>query len=297
MHIDGPLVHRLLRRANGARWDLSPSRFAEALAASAGRALAGTSPSPREIETYLGSLHLEDLALACACADGSEPAWESFVREQRPALYRCADALEAGGGARDLADALYAELFGVGRSGDARPSLFRHFHGRSSLATWLRAVLAQRYVDRMRSRQRVDPLPDDEAPGALAAAAPQPDPDRDRRRETTTRALKHAFTALPARDRLRLGCYYAEGLTLAQIGRLLGEHEATVSRQLARARTTIRRIVEGVLRDEAGWTEPQISLAFSEIAGDPGSLDLRTLIDETGRKETPLDRSKDERPT
>jgi DNA-directed RNA polymerase specialized sigma24 family protein len=158
-------------------------------------------------------------------------------------------------------------------------------------------VLAQRYVDRMRSRQRVDPLPDDEAPGALAAAAPQPDPDRDRRRETTTRALKHAFTALPARDRLRLGCYYAEGLTLAQIGRLLGEHEATVSRQLARARTTIRRIVEGVLRDEAGWTEPQISLAFSEIAGDPGSLDLRTLIDETGRKETPLDRSKDERPT
>ena len=103
----------------------------------------------------------------------------------------------------------------------------------------MRAVLAQRYVDRMRARSRIDPLPDDEAAAALGATPEQPDPDRDRRRSLTERALQRAVAALPARDRLRLGCYYAEGLTLAQIGRLLGEHEATVSRQLARDRKSV----------------------------------------------------------
>ena len=39
---------------------------------------------PRQLERYFESLHVEDLALACACAQGSEPAWEHFIREHRP---------------------------------------------------------------------------------------------------------------------------------------------------------------------------------------------------------------------
>jgi RNA polymerase sigma-70 factor (ECF subfamily) len=287
------LADRLLRRAGGTRWRLSANRFAEALAASASRALAGRNPAPREIESYLSTLHLADLALACACAEGSEDAWEHFVREQRPVLYRSADALEAGGGARDLADSLYAELFGVGARGDERPSLFRHYHGRSSLATWLRAVLAQRYVDRMRARQRLDPLPAEETAQTLAAAPPRPDPDRQRQRDVMARALAQAVAALPPRERLRLGCYYAEGLTLAQTGRLLGEHEASASRRLARTRKTIRTAVERVLRGEGRLTDAQITQCFAEIAEDPGTLDLSRLLDEAGRKEEEQNRSKD----
>jgi DNA-directed RNA polymerase specialized sigma24 family protein len=41
---------------------------------------------------------------------------------------------------------LYADLYSK--------SLFRYFQGRSSLATWLRAVLSQRYVDRIRANRR-----------------------------------------------------------------------------------------------------------------------------------------------
>ena len=37
-----------------------------------------------------------------------------------------------------------------------RQSLFRYFHGRSSLATWLRAVLAQRVVDAVRVERRLE---------------------------------------------------------------------------------------------------------------------------------------------
>jgi RNA polymerase sigma-70 factor len=284
----------MLRRAGGTRWRLSAGRFAETLTASATRAFAGRTPAEKEIESYLAALHLEDLALACACAEGHEDAWEYFVRELRPALYRSADALEAGGGARDLADALYAELFGVGARGDERPSLFRHYHGRSSLATWLRAVLAQRYVDRMRARQRLDPLPEEETPKTLTAPPPRPDPDRDRRRVLIAGALEQAVASLPPRERLRLGCYYAEGLTLAQTGRLLGEHEASVSRKLAGTRKAIRTTVERILRTEAGLTDAQISQCFAEIADGPGPIDLGRLLDHPERTEAVQNRSKDE---
>ena len=59
------------------------------------------------------------------------------------------------------------------------------------------------------------------------------------------RSVSAAVTALAPRDRLRLRCYYAQDLTLAQIGRMLNESEATASRHLSRARRDIRAAVEG----------------------------------------------------
>ncbi len=171
LRIDANLVDRLYRQARAGRWRVPADRFARALEASAERAL-GKDSAAREVERYLTSLHLEDLALACACAHGDEPAWEHFVLVQRPLLYRAADALDPGGGARDLADSLYADLFGIGDHAGERQSLFRYFHGRSSLTTWLRAVLAQRHVDRLRRHRRLDALPEEESAGAMRSADP-----------------------------------------------------------------------------------------------------------------------------
>ena len=61
-----------------------------------------------------------------------------------------------------------------------------------------------------------------------------------------------------------MSCYYAQDLTLAQTGRLLGEHEATVSRQLARTRREIRAEVERLLNSE-GLTEAQICSRYAEV--------------------------------
>jgi DNA-directed RNA polymerase specialized sigma24 family protein len=117
----------------------------------------------------VGVSHSADLELAQRCAAGDPAAWDRFVLEYRPVLYRVADALDRHGAAREVADSLYAELFGVRRSGDDKgepQSLFRYFQGRSSLATWLRAVLAQRYVDRLRSSRRLEQLRDESDSGA-----------------------------------------------------------------------------------------------------------------------------------
>ena len=168
----------------------------------------------------------------------------SIVLEFRPALYRAAQALDPTGNAREHADSLYADLFGLQEREGERRSLFRYFHGRSSLATWLRAVLAQRHIDCIRSQRRLSPLDDDEQVAAVASPLAPVDPDARRFRSLIKQALLLCLAALTDRDRLRLACYYREDLTLAQTGRLLGEHEATVSRQLTRTRKLIRDEVE-----------------------------------------------------
>lgn len=284
------LVERLYRQADAVRWHLAVDLFAEALEVSAARAFSDWQPNSREVQRYLSSLHLKDLALACACAVGDDAAWEHFIREHRPVLYRAADALDPAGGARELADSLYAELFGLQNRSGERQSLFRYFHGRSSLATWLRAVLAQRYVDRVRAERRTESLPDEDS-AILVGPWQQVDPDQAHNVNLIRRALGQAVSRLDARDRLRLGCYYVQGLTLAQTGRLLCEHEATVSRQLARTRRAIRQDVDHQLRD-AGLSDVQITRCFECVLEDSGPLDLNEMLSAAGsRKEPEPDRS------
>jgi len=222
--------------------------------------------------------HSADLELARLCAEGDEHAWERFVREYRPLLYRAADALDRTQGAREIADSLYADLYGLRTAAGQRQSLFRYYQGRSSLATWLRAVLAQRYVDRVRVQRKVEPLSDQEEVPARSGGHDEPDPDRARYVALVRQALGRAVAAMTPRDRLRLGCYYVQGLTLAETGRVMKESEATSSRQLARSRLAIRRDVERQLRGEAHLSDDQIAACFASVADDPGPLDLKQVI-------------------
>jgi len=265
--LDPATLNRLFVRADAARWGLTIGRFAAAIA-------------PGLAVTHADGLHLEDLALATACADGHEAAWEYFVLTHRPALYRAADAIDRSGRARETADALFGELFGVREREGHRQSLFRYFHGRSRLDTWLRAVLAQRHVDGIRAARKTGPLPDEDGPAPLRAGAPAPDPDRDRFMHAMRQALPAALLALQARDRLRLRLYYTQQMKLAAIGRLLREHEATVSRHLTRTRADIRTHVGASLRHTHGFDPRMVAECFERVSADPGTLDLGQLLDE-----------------
>src|SRR5262245_29860380 len=143
MHLDPVVAERSYDRSGARTWGLTHDEFREVLEASVEHAFRDRPCTAEEIDRYLAGLRLSDLALAVACALGRESAWDHFVTSHRPALYRAADALDPTGGARDLADSLYADLFGVAQRQGVRQSLLRYFHGRSSLATWLRAVLSQ----------------------------------------------------------------------------------------------------------------------------------------------------------
>jgi RNA polymerase sigma-70 factor (ECF subfamily) len=290
-------IRRLYGRARAEHWDVPFETFAVALERSAQHA---GDLDAHALEAFLESLHLEDLALACACAAGHEGAWEHFIRQYRPALYRAADAIDPSGNAREAADSMYGELFGLSERDGERRSLFHYFHGRSSMATWLRAVLAQRYVDRVRSVRRFESLPDEALDNARATgpgALPPPAPGDNSARARYVASIRTAVTAVVAslapRDRLRLACYYAQDLTLAQIGQALGEHEATVSRHLARARREIRHGVERHLREREQMSEEAVAECFSSVVEDAGSLDISEMLG-TG-KESGTPRSKERR--
>jgi len=266
-------------RGGAARWRLPQADFMRALGESvrAWSAKLSTPPSAREVEDYLGGLNAEDLALACACRMGAAAAWEYFIEHYRPLLYDAARRLARDEGrARELADSLYAELYGLEERGGERRSLLAYFHGRSTLKTWLRAVIAQRYVDSARGAKRDEPLTPAIA-NEIAAADDTPDPERGRYVDSFTQALNAALGGLKPRDRMRLSFHYVEDLTLKEIGRLMNEHESTVSRRLERTRKQLRREVERALRRGARLNDEQIRLCYA-YAMESYSVDLGRVL-------------------
>src|SRR5437660_9172101 len=161
------LLEWLYAQSQGGRWEISRERIGSALERSAKKALSPGTVTAQKLQEYLTALHLEDLALATACADGNEAAWEHFFVTYRAYLRAAAAAIlrcSAGSAeACDLADSLCTELYGLTDAKGAERSLFRYFHGRSSLKTWLRAVLAQRHIDSIRAGRRFEDLGEDES--------------------------------------------------------------------------------------------------------------------------------------
>jgi DNA-directed RNA polymerase specialized sigma24 family protein len=115
------------------------------------------------------------------------------------------------------------------------------------------------------------------ATSLVSSAVSSPDPDRNRYLAILQAALTSALDALQPHDRLRLAYYYVEGLTLAEIGRLVGEHEATVSRKLERTRREIRKRVEGALRQEKKLSAAQLQLCY-EYAQEEWPFDLTRAL-------------------
>ncbi|MHB8502809.1 MAG: hypothetical protein ACYDHE_17950, partial [Candidatus Acidiferrales bacterium] len=156
----------LYARSKAARWYLSRASFTASLERSAEKRLASGSLSPDKLDDYFSALHLEDLAIATACIENCEAAWEHFfavyrgyLRSAAAAILRCSSATPE---ASELADSLFAELYGLEDGHRRERSLFRYFHGRSSLKTWLRAVLAQRHIDAIRAGRRFESLDGEE---------------------------------------------------------------------------------------------------------------------------------------
>jgi RNA polymerase sigma-70 factor len=284
-HLPSALVKTFYAKAAvPPEWGLTVERFGLALERSAAKSqrFCGEGAAPGSLAAYFDSLRLHDLALACACSDGNESAWEHFMKEYRPELYRAARAIAGDSQGRELADSLYAHLYGLAERDGQRRSLFDYFYGRSKLTTWLRAVLSQRHVDELRRTRRTDSL-DENAEGEPPRELPDPatfevpDSERAKYLAILQAELSLALSALPAPDRLRLSCYYIQELTLAQIGRLLGEHEATVSRKLDRLRRDLRAQVDQALRAKKRLSDAQVKLCY-EYAKEEWPFDLAKVL-------------------
>jgi RNA polymerase sigma-70 factor, ECF subfamily len=236
----------------------------------------GAHPEPAQKTAFFRSLHLAEFALAQACSLGIEVAWERFVAMYRGPLTQAAIAITGSATqGHDLADSLYAELYGLRETEGERRSPLASYSGRGSLLGWLRTTLGQRSIDHHRKTRRETPM--ETATGTLEFAAPVAaatpmGSELERVAEAVARTLK----SLPAEDRFVLSAYFLDRQTLLQIGRLLRVHEATISRRLKRLTADLRKQLLETL--QAGGLSERA--AEEALGADPRDIeiDLRALL-------------------
>jgi RNA polymerase sigma-70 factor (ECF subfamily) len=291
----------LYERSGAAAYGVSVARFAdildEILHKYFGPASNSASASTEQKADFCAGLRLEELALARACAEGNERAWEDFISRYRRKLHSMAlhitrDAAHAA----ELADSLFADLYGVNARDGLRRSKLVFYTGRGSLEGWLRTVMAQEFINRYRKQKRTVSLEEQTEQGVqFAAAVPEPACIFDRTSDRTSgrtsdqlleAATDEALSELSAEDRFTLASYYLDGRTLAEIARTLGLHESSVSRRLDRLATGLRKRILAGLRTQ-GMSHAQAMEALATDVRDIG-LNLRSrLTQDSGAKAFP----------
>jgi RNA polymerase sigma-70 factor (ECF subfamily) len=202
---------------------------------------AGQDPVAHQI-ALVKSLHIEELVLARACSAGNETAWDVFLTRYRAELHRagCQITRDESSG-REIADGLYAELYGLPNREGRRVSKFDYYMGRGSLGGWLRTLMAQKHIDQCRRGARDVSLEEQMESGVAftCEVAPAISPNA----EPVSAAISGALTQCSAEERFLLAAYFLDGFTLAQIGKQVGVHESTISRKLDRVTARIRKDV------------------------------------------------------
>jgi RNA polymerase sigma-70 factor (ECF subfamily) len=289
----------LYERSGAAAYGMSADRFAAILDeivrkyVSPNASLisdAHSSSFPTEqIAGFCAGLRLEELALARACAAGNERAWQDFISRYRQKLHSMALHITRDGAhAADLADSLFADLYGVNARDGVRQSKLLSYTGRGSLEGWLRTVMAQEFINRYRKQKRTVSLEEQTDEGVQFAAAvtdPASAPDSASQPQLEA-ATDRALAELSAEDRFTLAAYYLDGRTLAEIAGMLGLHESSVSRRLDRLAMGLRKRILAGLR-ALGMSHAQATEALETDVRDM-QLNLRSrLMQDSGTKTFP----------
>lgn len=293
---------RLIARATDAR-SLKAEDLQGRLGAALEKYLLRDEPAARAetIGEFFDSLHADDLCLIVACERKDQTAWNDLV-ERFGATVRSAarSASSNEDAAEDLAQSIWAELHGLRTRADGRPAgKLSYYSGRGSLGGWLRAVVGQLAVDQHRKSARLVQTEEDadfdrlarsashgeEAfSSAQSAANPESALAEQRAAGDVEAALGAAIGELEAEDRLLVKLYYFDGLRLREAGAVLGVHEATASRRLARVQGEIRKRVEAILMKEHGWTRNETARTLSEAASHL-ETDLEMMLTDGARGE------------
>jgi RNA polymerase sigma-70 factor (ECF subfamily) len=239
------LAAELHAKSGAEKFNVSPAQLTGILAEITGKYAA--SQGLLNLREFCLSFKIEELVLARACANGNDCAWETFMARYRERLYEIGlqIAREESAG-RELADSLYADLYGTVTREGRRVSKLSSYTGRGSLEGWLRTVMAQEHVNRYRRQKRMVSLDGETEDGAqFATRDPEPTLPVEPRLESAT---DEVLSTLPAEDRFVLSAYFLDGRTLAEIARMLSVHESTISRKVDKLVKSLHKQILAALR-------------------------------------------------
>jgi RNA polymerase sigma-70 factor (ECF subfamily) len=261
-------------------YGITPPRFRQIVASVVFRYAADANEA-EQLE-LVAMLRVGELVLARACSAGNDHAWDMFLVRFRASLFETAYRVardEATG--RELADGLYAELYGIPNREGRRISKLDYYMGRGSLEGWLRTVLAQQHVNRCRSQAKDVSLDEQvEAGVCFAASSPAEAAEPDDR---VAEAVSQTLAELGSEERFLLASYYLDQRTLANIGRQMGVHESTISRKLERLTGELRKRIRKRL--QAAGINPR---RCNELLLELDVRDLKVNVAENLRQERPV---------
>lgn len=290
MPVEGTALESRLRQAvrqrygesQAARFGISEEVFEQHVAAVVARYGAGFDEA--EKLELIASLHVEELALARACSDGNTTAWDEFMARFRQALHTMARQIVRDDLAgSDLADELYAELYGMPNREGRRVSKLQYYMGRGSLQGWLRTVLAQKHVDRCRARSKDVSLEEQAEAGVSFAAKENAQVLASDGR--VAQSVETVLGSLSSLERFLLASYYLDRRTLAEIGRQLGVHESTISRKLDRVTSAVRKEVQQLLLT-GGFNARQCDEMLAELDVRDMNVDVEGKLRQERSTET-----------
>ena len=229
------------------------------------------------VTAFAKKLYLRDLYLASGCVHKSEKAWASldhryrkFVTDLVRFCYRHGDDNE------EIADSILVSLYLNDRSGRQR---IASYDGRSSMATWLRVIVINRAINdrhekRLVNDEIVADVPDDRALTNLESTL-----RAQRYGNLLSDSLAQALQEITEKERLMLLWRYEQNLQLGEIARLMGIHQANVTRQMLRLQAKLRESVVQRLTTQHRMSASAIEECLSDVVDNPQiSIPLMALI-------------------
>jgi RNA polymerase sigma-70 factor (ECF subfamily) len=198
----------------------------------------------------VGNILANERELVRAMLAGEESAFNAFFADFFPRVYRF--VLPRVGGDADAAkDVVQATLVKAIRN-------LSQFRGEAALFSWVCQIGRHQVADHLRAQHRYAKrvVPIDDSPDILAAlesiAAPASDEPATRySNEETRRLVQVVLDRLPERYGDVLEWKYVEGLSVEEIGQLLGVGHTAAQSLLARARVAFREALETVFGSTA----------------------------------------------
>lgn len=275
VRIDLRQAAELYDRSGASAYSISQEQFLDVLRRVVSRTEEMTGAGPEDIATFLSGLRIDELALAHGCISGDQHAWDVFLTRYRESIYQSARSITRSESiGRELADSLYAELYGLGPPEERRSKLAL-YSGRGSLAGWLRMVLSQSYVNQIRTGKRLVSIEEEEEEhGTQFAAAETEAPAQIDPR--VKESIDLTLASLSAEERFLLSSYFLDGCRLAEIGRILGVHESTISRKMEKLLKELRKRTRKDL-ERRGMSRRQAEEAMEADVRDLG-LDVRSRL-------------------
>ena len=222
-------------------------------------------PQPgKGLSESLPGLHVEDVWLACACAQGDRHAHQALDVRLRAAVPSAAARMRASNAFIEEVQQRLRQKLLVGGP-DGQPKIAAYL-GRGPLSSWLRAAALREALNLLDGERDESPL-EGAALARLPSGGVDPELDLVRRRYAPEfkSALDVALRGLPPRERNLLRLYFVQGLTVEAIGRMEGTHKSTISRWLARTRAS-------VLADVKRKLGAQLKLTPTELDSLIGAL-------------------------